>query len=258
MMIHRRGLLGGTLAIAMLPKAGLAASGSLEDFRLEVNWGGLYVADLALGFRPDGDTVDGSMAFRSRGMASLLASYGGQMSSTARDVGGRLIPQGYRSHYENRRYSRDIEIRYDEHGDPIDVVVLKRGEPQTVEIPRELWVDTVDPLTGILRIRRWIASADRGETETVPFFDARSRYDIQATALPPKDGAARAKLLVRPIASSSNSSWLEEWQSDDGRWIEAKVTDDERAVPLLVQTQDGGTASSVQLDRDCSNGAACG
>src|SRR4051812_39396693 len=102
MMIHRRGLLGGTLAIAMLPKAGLAASGSVEDFRLEVNWAGLHVADLALGFRPDGDTVGGSMAFTSRGMASLLTSYGGQMSSMARDVEGRLIPQHYRSHYENR------------------------------------------------------------------------------------------------------------------------------------------------------------
>lgn len=256
-MIHRRGFLMGAMAVAILPRAGFAATTRFEDFRLEVNWGGMHVADLALGFQPDGSSVGGSMTIASRGMASLLTSYGGEMSSRARDADGRLISQHYRAHYKSRRYTRDIEIRYDEKGDPTDITLLKRGEPQTVDIPRKLWTDTVDPLTGILRIRRWMAGSSHSDRSTVPIFDGRSRYDIEASALAPSNGVARARLVIRPIASASNSSWLQEWQNSDGRWIEAKVSDDARAVPLLIQTQDGGTASSIQLEKDCSNGAAC-
>ncbi|WP_169728422.1 DUF3108 domain-containing protein [Geminicoccus roseus] len=257
-MIHRRGVLIGALAAAtLLPRMGLAADTVAEDFRLGVNWGGLHVADLVLAFRPDDDAVAGSMTITSRGVASLLTSYSGQMSSVARELDGRLVSQRYRAYYESRRYTRDIEIHYDEAGNPADIVLLKRGEPQKVDIPKKLWANTVDPLTGILRIRRWMASADRSDRETVPIFDGRSRYDIEATALPAENGAARARLVIQPIASASNSSWLKKWQSDDGRWIEARVSNDPRAVPLLVQTQDGGTASSIELAQDCSGNAAC-
>jgi hypothetical protein len=159
-MIHRRGFLMGAMAVAILPRAGFAATKRFEDFRLEVNWGGMHVADLALGFQPDGSSVGGSMTIASRGMASLLTSYGGEMSSKAQEADGRLISQHYRAHYKSRRYTRDIEIRYDEKGDPTDITLLKRGEPQTVDIPRKLWADTVDPLTGILRIRRPFDRAD--------------------------------------------------------------------------------------------------
>jgi hypothetical protein len=257
-MIHRRGVLIGALAAAaFLPRTSLAADNTVEDFRLGVNWGGLHVADLALAFRPENDAVAASMKITSRGVASLLTSYSGQMSSVARELDGRLVSQQYRAYYESRRYTRDIEIRYDEAGNPADIVLLKRGEPQEVAIPKEHWANTVDPLTGILRIRRWMTSSDRSDRETVPIFDGRSRYDIEATPLPAEDGAARAKLVIQPIASASGSSWLRKWQSDDGRWIEAKVSDDPRAVPLLIQTQDGGTASSIELAQDCSGNAAC-
>jgi hypothetical protein len=77
------------------------------------------------------------------------------------------------------------------------------------------------------------------------------------SSLPAADSTARAKLVINPLASASRSSWLQSWGDNEGRWIEARVSDDPRAVPILVETQGGGTASSIQLDRDCSNGAAC-
>lgn len=256
-MIHRRGLLIGALAMISLPRLGMAATSGVEDFRLGVNWGGMHVADVALGFRPQGDAIDGSMGITSRGMASLLTSYGGEMQSVSRDEAGELRSRHYRAHYSNRRYTRDIEIRYDDAGDPAEVRVFKRGEPQGVDIPRDMWSGTVDPLTGILRVRRWMVSDGRPERLVVPIFDGRSRYDIEASAMAPAGGAARARLVVNPLASSSRSSWLEGWENDDGRWIEAKVTNDPRAVPLLIATQDGGTASSIELDKDCSNATSC-
>jgi hypothetical protein len=256
-MIHRRGLLIGALAMISLPRLGMAATSGAEDFRLGVNWGGMHVADVALGFRANGAAIDGSMGITSRGMASLLTSYGGEMQSVTRDEAGELRSSHYRAHYESRRYTRDIEIRYDDAGDPAEVKVFKRGEPQSVDIPKRLWTGTVDPLTGILRVRRWMVGADRQDRLVVPIFDARSRYDIEATPLEPTDGVARAKLVVNPLASASRSSWLAGWENDDGRWIEAKVSNDRRAVPLLVETQDGGTASSIELDKDCSDTASC-
>jgi hypothetical protein len=256
-MIHRRGLLIGALAMMSLPRLGTAATSGVEDFRLGVNWGGMHVADVALGFRANGAAIDGSMDITSRGMASLLTSYGGEIRATSRDRDGLLRSSHYQAHYSSRRYTRDIEIRYDDAGDPAEVLVFKRGEPQGVDIPRSMWAGTVDPLTGILRVRRWMVADDRPERLVVPIFDGRARYDIEANALAPAEGVARARLVVEPLASSSRSSWLEGWENEDGRWIEAKVSNDPRAVPLLIETQDGGTASSIELDKDCSNAASC-
>jgi Protein of unknown function (DUF3108) len=163
----------------------------------------------------------------------------------------------YKAAYESRRYTRDIEISYDESGNPKDIVLLKRGEPQDVAIPRELWSNTVDPLTGILRVRRWMVAPARPDELTVPIFDGRSRYDLELTALPAEGAIARAKMRVAPLASASRSSWLQSWEDEDGRWIETRVSNDPRAVPILLETQNGGTASSIQLAKDCSNTAAC-
>ena len=240
-----------------MPKLGQAAVTSTEDFRLGVNWSGMHVADLALGYRPESAQIGASMQITSRGMVSMLTSYGGMLQSTCRMEGNRLVSTYHKAAFKSRRYTRDIEIRYDETGNPIEVTVLKRGEPQTVNIPRDMWQGTVDPLTGILRIRRWMVEADRTEPFIVPIFDGRSRYDIHATPMPEADSAARAKLVIQPLATASRSSWLHDWEDDGSRWIETRVSADERAVPLLMETQGGGTSSSVQLDKDCSNGAAC-
>ena len=255
--MQRRGLLAATLATIALPRLGFTAPNTNEDFRLGVNWGGMHVADLALGYQPAGPDIGASLNITSRGMASMLTSYGGQMSSTCRDLGDRLVSVHHKASFESRRYTRDIEIAYDAEGNPTDVLLLKRGEPQSVSIPRELWQNTVDPLTGILRVRRWIVAGDRPVEAIVPIFDGRSRYDIVLSALPEAGGVARAKLVIKPLASASRSSWIQSWEDDDGRWIEARVSNDSRAVPILIETQDGGTASSIELDQDCSNGAAC-
>lgn len=256
-MIQRRGLLTGAIAVLMLPKPSLATGGTVEDFRLGVNWSGLHVADLTLGYQLEGASIAGSMTIASRGMVSLLTSYHGQIRSTSHDRDGRLISAHYRAYYENRRYTRDIEISYDEDGNPADIVLLKRGKPQNVDIPRELWADTVDPLTAILRVRRWVATPKRSKEETIQVFDGRSRYDLNLSTLPAETDKARAKLVIQPIASASRSSWLKGWENEKGRWIDATFSNDARAVPILLETQESGTSSSIRLDQDCSNAAAC-
>jgi hypothetical protein len=217
----------------------------------------MHVADLALGYRPDGEQIDASMEITSRGITSMLTAYGGTLRSTCRLAGERLVSVHHKAAFKSRRYTRDIEISYDANGDPVDVTVLKRGIPQSVNIPRDMWQGTVDPLTGILRVRRWMVAADRSAQVVVPIFDGRSRYDIHATPMPNEGDAARARLVIQPLAAASRSSWLHDWEDEEGRWIEARVSADHRAVPLLMETQGGGSSSSVRLDRDCSGAAAC-
>ena len=257
-LIARRSLIGGALAGMLLSQRLAAAPGQEEDLRLAVDWVGTHVADLRLRCRQEGSLIDTSMEITSRGIVSWVTSYRGQLRTTARVDNGRLIPSRYRAHYETRRYTRDIAIGYDGSGNPTAIDLRKRGEPQTVDIPKELWVDTVDPLTAILRVRAWAARRDRTATERVRVFDSRSCYDIEVNALLAPDAAVTAaKLVIRPIASSSKSSWLDDWQDDQGRWLEARFTSDSRAVPVLVETHGDGSSSSIRLEKDCSPPDVC-
>jgi hypothetical protein len=235
----------------------LAAPATTEDFRLGVNWAGMHVADVTLASQPEGDLIGASMEISTRGMASMLTSYTGELRSICRDVDGKLISVHHKAALSSRRYTRDIEISYDSEGNPTNIVVLKRGEPQKVTIPRDMWQNTVDPLTGILRVRRWMVAPNRPDHTVVPIFDGRSRYDIILGAMPAKGSTARARMEIQALATTSRSSWLQDWGDDNGRWIEAQVSDDERAVPILLETRNGRPSSSIELDRDCSNGAAC-
>lgn len=257
MHLHRRGVLLGTLGLAAASRAALAVTEPTEDFRLVVYWTGMHVADATLAYAPGPAGITGSLDIKSRGIAALVTDYGGRMEAQIRDTDdGMLLPAGYSASFASRRYTRDIGITYDEAGQPTDIVLKKRGDAQTSPVPQEMWPHTVDPLTAILRIRRWVARDGQGELK-VPVFDARTRYDINITRLPNGDGRRRIKLDIDPLAGNSKSSWLAQWERDDGRWVEIQGSDDARGVPLLMTTHGGGTTSSIELARDCSGGASC-
>jgi hypothetical protein len=228
---------------AIRPARASAARSGREAIDLGVTWSGLTVATVRLTTEARGAVLDSALEIDSRGIAALVTDWGGTMRSTARD----LVPVRFEAHYASSRYTRDIVIDYDASGGVAALDIKKRGEPQKLPFPIELAEATVDPLTAIARLRRWIAGAPTGpRVERV--FDGRTRYDIHAR---PLEGAARARLEIKPIAGSSKSSWLRHWEPNDGRWIEARMSTDGHAVPQALVPRGADVSSRIDLTSAC-------
>ena len=244
---------------ALLPIGGARADALLDDdFLLSVTYSGVHVADLRMRFARQGNQIKGSMQIASRGITNWLTSYSGDLTSVAALERGQFVSRQFNAHYESRRYTRDVAITYDPAGNPAAVEVSKRDVAQDVQIPASLWKNTVDPLTAILRVRARASTPQLTSRETVPVFDGRSRYDIIIHPLTGiKADPVQLKLLIKPIASASKSSWLQGWKDDDGRWLEAQFQNGPLAVPLLVQTMGGEPSSTVKLEKDCSPPVSC-
>lgn len=229
----------GTIAV----RPASAGRPAREAIDLGVTWSGLTVAAVRLTTETRGTTLDSALEIDSQGIAALVTDWGGRMHSTSRG----LVPVRFEAHYASSRYTRDIVIDYDATGAVVGLDIKKRGEPQKLPFPLELAAGTVDPLTAIARLRGWIAGGpDQPRVERV--FDGRTRYDIHAR---PLEGAARARLEIKPIAGSSKSSWLRHWERNDGRWIEARVSDDGHAVPQALVPRGAEVSSRIDLTRAC-------
>lgn len=228
-------------SVAVRPAS--AARRGWEAIDLGVTWSGLTVAAVRLTTETRGAVLNSALEIDSRGIAALVTDWGGTMRSTARD----LVPVRYEAHYASRRYTRDIVIDYDGSGAVAALDIKKRGEPQKLPFPIELAEGTVDPLIAIARLRRWIAGMpDQPRVERV--FDGRTRYDIHAR---PLETAGRARLEIKPIAGASKSSWLRHWEPDDGRWIEARLSDDGHAVPQALVPRGADVSSRIDLTSAC-------
>lgn len=235
-------LLSGVLAAAVHRPA-VSADHSRETIDLGVTWSGLTVAAVRLTTERRDALLDSALEIDSRGIAALVTDWGGTMRATSR----ALVPVRYEAHYASSRYTRDIVIAYDGRGEVADLDIKKRGEPQKLPFPIELATGTVDPLTAIARLRRWVAERP-AEPRIERVFDGRTRYDIHAR---PLGSPGRARLEIKPIAGSSKSSWLRHWEPDDGRWIEARMSDDGHAVPQALVPRGTDVSSRIDLTSAC-------
>lgn len=264
---------GAGMACALLGLAAGSAAASPDtgfDLRYAMHWGGFHVADVRLAYDPEPGAYRSDFQIEAVGLAKIMTRYKGRAESAGQRNGGlALEPESYHYGYSSRKSSRRADVTFDPQTNAaIDVVSEKRGQPDTVDVPRELWLDVIDPLTAFLRIRTDLAAArDDGALTPVhaQIFDGRRRYDLQALPLGREQftlngrrvPALRVQLTLDPIAGFDPDDFVTKKSGEDVIRMEALLSDDERLIPLQVRTMNAPVALVFNLQRDCSGSTGC-
>jgi Protein of unknown function (DUF3108) len=257
------------LTLALSAPAAAATEPDL-DLRYVVYWGGLRVADVALRYdeQPESENYHAALSARTRGLADVLTQYLGDAEVEGLlSANDGLAPVSYRADYRQRRTDRSTVLRFDpESREVTNIHMLKRGKPTETEVPPDLRLSVVDPVTAIFSLRRHTAEALAGEGPprfTVGVIDGRRRYDLAAEVLGRRtavvEGGERTVIEVRlrmvPLAGYDRDEM--EAALDPSRYVIAQLSDDDRLIPLRLQSYGHPVTTVVRLVRDCSNGARC-
>lgn len=237
------------------------------DLRYAVTVAGMTVADLALTISPGGARTRSAFVMRSRGLAALLSGAYTRYEAVSRmPRNGASEPDAFEAYYYKRDRTRAISIRYDRNGAIEEVALVKQGRRKRSDVPPVLQEGTIDPLTALLRLRRWLPEAALGRADrqiVIPVFEGRKRFDLEATwlrTLAGERGDARHELRVRLLAVfgfDRDDDLVSFPDEPEGRWLRVLVSADERLLPLVVETVNARRAARVALVGDCRAGDAC-
>lgn len=227
-------ILAGGVAIAQ-PVARKAPPGF--DLRYAMQLAGLQVASIALTVAPQAEATSSRLVIASEGLAALLGRNVTRMDATTRP-GDR--PDSFTARYEKPDRTRDVAVAWDSGGSVSRAVEIRRGRERPSEVPAEVRSGTIDPLTAVLRLRRWLAepATVAGAVVGLAVFDGRKRFDLEARRLDDRivGGAALPRLEARLIPRfgfDARDGYLS-WPGQPPRWFEVLVSADGRLAPLAI------------------------
>jgi len=255
-------LFGAVFALCLLVSAHGRANGpEAFDLRYAMDLGGWHVADARLRYEGAPAAYRSRLSVETVGLADLIAGYRGlAWSEGQRSVADGLQPRAYGFSQSSHRASRTAKVTFDpETGSAIEAESTKRGKPDRIEVPPELWDGAIDPLTAFLRLRRALAEVRReGEPLSARIFDGRRLYDARLMVLgremirigEREIPALHAELRLEPIAGFDDGDdaafRLETWLSVDGAF-----------VPLRVRTLGTAITAVFRLEKRCSEQDRC-
>ncbi|MEJ5231191.1 MAG: DUF3108 domain-containing protein [Geminicoccaceae bacterium] len=253
-----------TVAALLLGSVGPAAAGTADlDARYRVSVAGVPVAELSFGLVEADGTFRTRLAMESVGLAAAWNGARSELSGLGRrDGSGRPIPVRFTSRLEKRDRDRAVEIRYDPAGAVAAVEITSRGRKKVSEVPPELRVGTVDPLTAFARLRVWLEQAVAGRAGpavTVPVFDGRKRLDLEARyvgRVPAPDGENGEVLelavrLVGIFGFDEDDQLIHLPDGDEPAPLRVLVRADGSFLPLRLDVPDRRVGPVIELVRDC-------
>lgn len=233
------------------------------DLRYAIEVAGVRIAELALTVTEAEGGTRSRLVMQSVGLAAAWSAARSQLVSVMRRDGeGRTSPVRFEAQYSKRDREREISICYDAGGAITALELMSQGRRRESEVPAELRVGTVDPLTALERLRSWLAAAALGQAEpsiTVPIFDGRKRLDLearyvgQATA-EDRPGQAAFELAVRLIGRygfDEDDALIELPQGERAAPLRVLVSQNSALAPLRVDVPDRRIGPVISLVRDC-------
>lgn len=266
-VFSRRSLLWllGSLPVAR-PRAAESSSSVPLDLRYVVEVSGIKIAELALAITPEGSTTRSQLALRSLGLASLWSDAWSKLSAiSATGATAPPRPSQFEAYQHKRDRIREIAIRYDNRGDIGDLEVKSQGRVRESEVPKELRHATMDPLTALLRLRRWVSAAAEGSAErslTIPVFDGRKRLDILAsfigTTRTPQGPVHELDVQLRGLSGFEPDDWFVSVPGDAApEIVRVVVSADERLAPLSIRAMNDFAGTVITLAADCRAQPGC-
>jgi len=256
----------GPLACAACLVAATSAATATDDYavEMEIRFLGMNIGRVDLEATTDGDDRAQRLAMATTGLIERLTGFRGELTASSRVAPTGPVPRDFSSFTHTDRATREVTVRYDDAGHVVDLESLKRGQPQRTEVPEDLRHGTLDPLTALARIRRWLAEARDAPPAalTLPVFDGRRRFDLEVAYVDRRvaDFASgptpilELQLTSRPIAGFDEGD-------REPRTVTALVSDDELLVPLIMRTEVlGDMSAALYAKRVCAglaDGATC-
>lgn len=229
------GLLALALAVPGQPRAGLGLAGF--DLRYSMQVHGVPVATVALTVTTaDADTTS-RLVVASDGLAALFGRHVTTMRAT---TGPAARPLNFTARYEKPDRTRDLVVQWDDRGQVARAVEIRRGRERPSDVPAQALRDAVDPLTGVLQLRRWLAepSTGPGSSLVIALFDGRKRLDLEARRVTDRrvGDASLPALQVRllPVHGFDDGDDFVSWPDRPQRWFDVMMSADGRFVPMAV------------------------
>jgi len=237
----RRNRIRHSCAIGLLLAAVTAGSASAEDIvaNYSAYWAGLLAANIRLTLRSDDTGYHNEIEIATQGLPHLVTRFRATAAAEGRVAADRTAePSRYSATYDLRkRRDRRVSLQF----------VRRPGgtfaERETDDTSRKpplaegFRKNAVDPLTALERIRELVRATGPGGSFSIPVYDGARRFDIAGRMLPksdPADRTRRVELTLHPIAGFRGETSEDGDPDDAPRKVQLTVTDDTRALPLLI------------------------
>lgn len=266
--VTRRSMLALASA-ALLALAGRRSAAATTDLDLRYTVAMLdtQIAQVSLSVVRDGASVATSLVIHNTGIAAFLGGDGfTKMTATSTLGPYGLLPVVFDTLEQEPDRVRKIQIHYNKKGNIDSLTYRNNGRLKNSDVPTGLQEGTIDPLTALLRLRAWLSRIAVGETTkevTLPIFDGRKRFDLDAVYLGRTIYAdwhvqeLKVQLIARYSFSQSSRSTTSP-DEPNPPWIPVLVSDDERRMPIHLEIVNGLLTSVVTLAGDCArNGTGC-
>lgn len=258
------------ILLAALAAAPTAARGEgPQPFALTYGmyWGGFHIANVWLTYAPEADSYRSELTIETVGLADALLRYSGNASSEGQRNGAdQLVPKSFQFRDSSRKTTHATDVTFDPaRGAAVAIEMRTGGEPRSSEVPPELWLDALDPLTAFLQLREDIANLQNGARDrlAVPVLDGRRRYDMVAwvTGRERVDmagrqwDALRVELAIKRLAGFDEEDWEEAGYGDEGIRAQALLSEGAR-LPIQITTLNTPISLVFNLRQHCI-GADC-
>jgi hypothetical protein len=255
--------------LAIEPATARSDDEAAFDLLYGMYWGGFHVADVSLNYAPEPERYESGLRIETVGLADALLRYRGTATSEGEKTEpDGLLPRSYRFRDESRRASHTTEVIFDPGtASAIHIEATKRGEPRGTDVPPELWLDVLDPLTAFLRLRKELADLPDGARESVavPVLDGRRRFDMVAEVVGRERvnlggrrwDALHVELTIVPLAGFDQEDWDEAGYGDEGIRLQALLSDDDRMIPVQIRTLNAPVSLVFNLREDCEPTSSC-
>lgn len=267
-----RGVIAAVVLLALaVPAASPALAGAAGplDLRYRLSWAGLPIAEIRLQHRLNDRRYRSEIEVETIGLLDQLLGYRAQARATGDHQEADLVPRKYQNAYQSHRKSRRVLIRFDPAtGDVVELEITKRGEPDRSKVPESLQKGVVDPLTAFFELRQQAAAAMAGGGAlgfAAAVFDGRRRYDLdarligreQATVAGREWSVIKLELTLVWIAGSNQDDTDGAEAEADTFRLELLLSDDERLIPLQLQTLGSMFTAKVELLPECAGPDGC-
>lgn len=216
---------------------------------------------MALIVAPGVAATRSELVIQSQGLLTLFNRSLTRMAARSRTVGRQAAPHRFESQQQKTDRYREVVVRWTPGGEIVEASEIKNGKKRPSEVPSTEQVDTVDPLTALLRLRAWIAdpATPRNALTRERVFDGRRRFDIEVHRLPDgvdEHGTAvhRVEARILPVFGLDENDTYASWPDRPARWFEVLIAADGSYAPLAVR-ENG--AALIELTRDCVREPGC-
>lgn len=254
--------------LAAAPARGPAVAAEQPGaLRYQIEVAGVQVGDVDVRAEAGEDAAQARVRWRIDGLLGLMDRERGRLEGRGRVEAGRVEPESFEAAYEKSDRRREAAITYGPDGSIRELELRRDGRRRGSEVPEDLRAGTVDTITALWRLRDWLAAGGE-EAASLPVFDGRRRYDLQARRLGRQEAelhgrdvqAWRVELTLVPISGFEDDEKLFGNRIDPDRpWAELLVVDGggrgDEPVPLSLVGQ-GRLKWRIVLDDDRRASAA--